>query len=331
MKRVSASLAAIALGLAAVPASAAIQTVYTFGDSFVDSGNALIGTLPYKPPAPYTAADPDQGYFQGRFGDGYNFADIISKRLTGHYADPFLANPLTNTNYAVGGARAAGDAFIAPFPTAIPGLPSQENFYFGQQGPVVDQDGLYILSFGNNDVNAIQSGDTYGLSTSDYEDLYVANLVGAIQYLNAGGADTIMLFGVPNPNEIEGQSLAFKLGTAINLLTPTLTSNFIQFDFFDFFARVQATPQAYGLTADTDFVTPCIAAEPVVNQSVDCTGYFSFDGTHVTKPVQFEIAREALAQAGLATVPEPGVWLQLILGFGLTGMIVRARRAASAT
>ncbi len=326
MNRVFTSLAALALGLAAAPAVAAIDTVYTFGDSFVDSGNANLGTGG-------AAASAAQGYFQGRFGDGYNFADLISKRLTGSYADPFLANPLANTNYAVGGARAAGIRFIAPFPQPIPGLPQQvNNFYVPQQGgPFVDPNGLYILSFGNNDVGAIQAGDTYGLSVSDYEDLYVTNLVSTISFLNAGGADTIMLFGVPNPNEIEGLSLAGKLAVAIAALEPTLTSNFIQFDFFDFFARVQATPQAYGLTADVDFTTPCIDSETYFGGPIDCTGFFSFDGIHVTKPVQYEIAREALAQAGLATIPEPAVWLQMIVGFGLAGTIVRARRVVSAT
>ncbi len=331
MNRVLTSLAALALGLAAAPASA--DTVYVFGDSFVDSGNARIGTIPFKPPFPFTAADPDQGYFQGRFGDGYNFADIISKRLTGHYADPFLANPLANTNYAVGGARAATDRVIFPFPVTIPSLPNQRSmFYEPQQGTgFVDPNGTYLLVFGNNDVGAIQSGDLGSLTVEQYEDLYVANLVDAIQDLNAGGAKNILLFGVPNPNEAEGLALDAKLDVAIAALSPTLTSNFLYFDFFTFFAQLQAHPTAFGLTADVDFTTPCIAAQPVIGQSVDCTGYFSFDGTHVTKPVQFEIARYALAQAGLATVPEPAVWLQLILGFGLTGSIVRARRSLSAT
>jgi len=317
-------VAAVAL-LAAIPAAA---QVYVFGDSFVDSGNARIGTLPFKPPLPFTAADPDQGYFQGRFGDGYNFADIISKRLTGGYATPYLAGGI---NYAVGGARAASDAFIAPFPLPIPGLPTQRAIYEGQfGGSFVDPNGTYLLVFGNNDVGAIQSGDIGPLTVSQYEDLYVANLVDAIQDLNDGGAKDILLFGVPNPNEAEGVALDMKLDAAIAALSPTLTSNFLYFDFFTFFAQLQAHPTAFGLTADVDFTTPCIAVQPVINQSVDCTGYFSFDGTHVTKPVQLEIARLALAQAGLATIPEPAVWLQLILGFGLTGSIMRARRQFSA-
>lgn len=311
-------IAAVAL-LGALPAAA--NSVYVFGDSFVDSGNANIGTGGLSAPA-------SLGFFQGRYGDGYNFADVIAKRLTGSYATPFLAG---GTNYAVGGARAAGDSFIAPFPQAIPGLPTQQTYYFSQFGPTVDTDGTYLLVFGNNDVNAIQSNDIYGLTVGQYEDLYVSNLVSTILFLNAGGAKDILLFGVPNPNELEGQALQAKLNFAIAAIEPGLSSNFLKFDFFDFFAKVQATPQAYGLTADVDFNTPCIAAEPVIGQSVDCTGYFSFDGTHVTKPVQFEIARAALAQAGLGTVPEPATWLQMLLGFGLIGSIVRARLPVSAT
>lgn len=226
-------LTGVVAAMLAVPAAAALPSeVYVFGDSFVDSGNANLGTGGL-------AANAAQGYFQGRFGDGYNFADFISKRLTGDYATPYLAG---GDNYAVGGARAAGIRIIPPFPQPIPGLPQQRAIYAMQEGgPFVDPNGLYILSFGNNDVGAIQSGDTYGLSVGEYEDLYVANLVNTISFLNAGGANTIMLFGVPNPNEVEGQALAAKLGNAIALLEPTLTSNFIQFDFFNFFARLQAS------------------------------------------------------------------------------------------
>jgi phospholipase/lecithinase/hemolysin len=289
-----------------------VSQIYVFGDSFVDSGNANIGTGGLS-------ASAAQGYFQGRFGDGYNFADIISRRLTGNYATPFLAG---GTNYAVGGARATDEYFIPPFPIAVPGLPQQLDFYGSQFGSAVDPDGVYLIVFGNNDVNAIQAGDTYGLTAEQYGDLYVANIVNTILALNAGGAGHILLFGVPNPSEAEGVALAGQLATGIAAIEPFLTSPFTQFDFFDFFGRVQADPTAYGLAPGTDFTTPCIAAVAVVNGSIDCTGYFSFDGTHVTKPIQRAIAIEALQLSGLA-VPEPASWTMLIAGFCLVGAAMR--------
>lgn len=310
---------AAGLLLGSTMAAAAPDRVYVFGDSFVDSGNAFLGTGG-------GAASPLQGYFQGRFGDGYNFADVISKRLTGEYATPFLAG---GTNFAVGGARAAGDASAAPFPGVIPGLNSQLGFYGSVLGSFVDPNGLYIINFGNNDVNAIQGGDTYGLTAAQYGAQFTANIVNTVLALNAGGAGHIIVLGVPNPTEIEGITLQAQLDAGLDSIEPLLTSAFTRFDYFSFFGRVQETPQAYGLTPDVDFVTPCIAARPVTPSGIDCTGFFSFDGIHVTKPVQFEVARAVLAQAGLPTVPEPTVWLQLIVGFGLIGSVVRCARVTS--
>lgn len=307
--------------LVAAPVAAALpDRVYVFGDSFVDSGNANLATGGL-------AANAAQGYFMGRFGDGYNFADIISKRLTGTYATPFLAG---GTNFAVGGARAAGDASAAPFPGVIPGLTSQLGFYGSVFGSYVDPDGLYIINFGNNDVNAIQGGDTYGLTAEDYGDLFTSNIVNTVLGLNAGGATRIIVLGVPNPTEAEGLALQAQLDAGLDAISPLLTAQLTRFDYFGFFNRVLATPQAYGLTADVDFTTPCIAARPVIAGSIDCTGYFSFDGIHVTAPVQRAIAREVLIQAGLPTVPEPGTWLQMIAGFGLVGVVARRRKAVPA-
>jgi phospholipase/lecithinase/hemolysin len=235
-------------------------------------------------------------------------------------------------NFAVGGARAAGDASAAPFPGLIPGLNSQLGFYGAALGAgFVDPNGLYIVNFGNNDVNAIQSGDTYGLSAFDYGQLFTSNIVNTVLGLNAGGATRIVVLGVPNPSEAEGVALQAQLNAGLDAISPLLTAQLTRFDFFDFFGRLQATPQAYGLTANVDFSTPCNQVRPVTSMGIDCTGFFSFDGIHVTKPVQFAIAREVLDQAGLPAVPEPGVWLQLLLGFGAAGLVVRLRRTGIET
>ncbi|TRW18408.1 SGNH/GDSL hydrolase family protein [Glacieibacterium frigidum] len=312
-------LAGAVAAMLALPAAAALPTkVYVFGDSFTDSGNANIGTGG-------AAANAAQGYFQGRFGDGYNFADFISKRLTGEYATPFLAG---GDNFSVGGARAGGDSMSGPF--VVPGLPSQRTFYASKYGNFVDPNGLYIINFGNNDVNAIQSGDIGGLTVPQYSAAYVTNIVQTIGLLNAGGATRIVILGVPNPDEVEGQALQAQLDAALDLIEPSLTADLTRFDFFAFFNALRASPQSYGLTADVDFTTPCLAARPVINGSVDCTGFFSFDGIHVTEPVQFEIARAVLTQAGLPTVPEPGTWALMIIGFGMTGLAVRRRTAQPA-
>lgn len=307
----------VAAMLGAAPAAAALpSSVYVFGDSFVDSGNAFLGTGGMT-------AQPELGYFEGRFSNGPNFADFVSRRLTGGLATARLAG---GTNYAIGGARAAGDAQFGPF--TVLGLPNQLALYGSDTGGAVDPDGLYILNFGNNDVNAIQSGDTYGLSAFDYGQRYTSNIVNTILGLNAGGATRIVVLGVPNPTEAEGVALQAQLDAGLDAIAPSLTADLTRFDFFDFFGRLQASPIRFNLPADVDFTTPCIPTRPVVNGEVDCTGYFSFDGTHVISTVQREIARELLVAAGLPTIPEPAVWVQMIAGFGLAGGALRAARAS---
>ena len=65
---------------------------YVFGDSLVDSGNALkladfYGSLPFTDlpeGAPYASL----GYFQGRFTDGYTLADLLSNKTIGMVTSP---------------------------------------------------------------------------------------------------------------------------------------------------------------------------------------------------------------------------------------------------
>jgi hypothetical protein len=108
--------------------------VYVFGDSLVDPGNALkaadfLDSLPLLD-APDRVPTADKGYFQGRFSDGYNFADLISNKLllapqktTFPYGfeDPLLGAPITIggrpsgsiLSFAYGGAQVIrGDELV---------------------------------------------------------------------------------------------------------------------------------------------------------------------------------------------------------------------------
>ncbi|WP_197276976.1 SGNH/GDSL hydrolase family protein [Sphingomonas profundi] len=311
--------AVAAVGLVNVaPAAAASRptALYVFGDSLVDAGNAYIGTNG-------AVAQEGLGYFDGRFTNGPVYTDILSQRITGHTSVAYLDGG--GDNYAVGGARAAGDTTLLGY--NVPGLNSQFGIYTGRTGGAIDPNGLYVLNFGNNDVNAIQSGDTYGLSTDAYSDLYVSNIVNTISTLNSGGATRILIAGVPNPLEAEGRALQAKLDLGLDALTPTLTASLYRFDFFDFFGRLQADPAAFGLPADVNFTTPCIPGQLTGSGPPDCTGYFSFDGTHPTAPVHVALANEIGAQLGISSVPEPAVWLQLVLGFGMIGSLLRRKAA----
>src|SRR5215216_526009 len=100
--------------------------VYVFGDSLVDPGNALkaaelLNDLPFSD-LPNGAPTAAKGYFEGRFSDGYNSADLISNKVTGLATKttfpygfetplfgatiPFVSKPSGhNLSFAYGGAQ----------------------------------------------------------------------------------------------------------------------------------------------------------------------------------------------------------------------------------
>jgi phospholipase/lecithinase/hemolysin len=303
------------LGGMAVPAAALTpSTFYVFGDSFTDAGNIAAATG-------NTIPDPALGYWYGRFADGPTWVDRLSDAQFGTMTRSSLTG---GNNFSYGGARAAQDDIISPG-VAIPGLNSQ----LGQYGALVgfvDPNALYIINFGNNDVNALQGtdADREGLTVAQYQAAYVGNMVGAVSTLSAFGAQNILILGVPNPLEAEGLFLQGLLDAQLDLIEPTLTANLYRYSYFSFFTRLGSDPTQFGLPADLDVATPCLAAV-IPGPGIDCTGYLSFDGTHVTSRVQQAIARDIAGFVGLADVPEPQSWAMMIAGFGLVGAAMRRR------
>jgi phospholipase/lecithinase/hemolysin len=306
---------AVGLGVMAVPAAALnSSTFYVFGDSFTDAGNIAAATG-------NTIPDPALGYWYGRFSDGPTWVDRLSYA---QFGAPTRASLTGGNNFSYGGARAAQDDIISPG-VAIPGLNSQLGQYGAQVG-LVDPNALYIINFGNNDVNALQGtdADREGLTVAQYQTAYVQNMVGTVVGLNNFGAQNILILGVPNPLEVEGQILQGLLDAQLDLVEPTLTANLYRYSYFSFFTRLGDDPTQFGLPADLDLTTPCLAAV-TPGPGIDCTGYLSFDGIHVTSRVQQAIARDIAGLVGLADVPEPQSWAMMIAGFGLVGAAMRRR------
>jgi phospholipase/lecithinase/hemolysin len=305
-------LAAVAaFGLAAVPADA--TNVYVFGDSLVDAGNVFVATGGTTPSAA-------QGYFQGRFNNGLNYVDYLNQRLSGGNTAPSL---IGGRNFAFGGARAIGSAF-GGFP--VPGLPQQLATYFAATGGLADANGLYVINFGGNDLFGIASGDTGGLTPNQVISLLIGNTVTAVQSLSAAGAGKILVTGIP-VGGAQGIAIEGLLQNALTAIEPTLSAQLFRFSYLDFYARFQADPTSYNFPAQVNYTTPCIAAQPVVNGSINCRGYFSFDGTHFTAQVQRGIARDVIQILG---VPEPQSWAMLIAGFGLVGAAMRRQQRVRA-
>ena len=146
----------------------AYSSVYVFGDSLVDAGNALklaewYGDLTFSD-LPDGAPSADKGYFQGRFADGYTFADLLTVKVVGTptktifpfaYEDPWLGIRIApwagdpsgnNLNFAYGGAQ------VRQGEEVVPDLDGQTDAYRDKVDGDADGQSLLIVTMGGNDV-----------------------------------------------------------------------------------------------------------------------------------------------------------------------------------
>ena len=306
----------IALALVvATPAAAAVTTtnLYVFGDSLVDAGNVRAATGGALPLA-------SQGYFQGRFTNGLNYVDYLSQIVDGVNTAPSL---LGGRNFAFGGARAIGPAFGG---FAVPGLPQQLSAYFASTGGTADANGLFVINFGGNDLFGIGTGDIGSLTQAQAVNLLIGNTVSAVQSLSSAGAGKILVTGIP-VGGAQGAAIDALLQSALTTIEPGLAAKLYRFSYLDFYARFANDPTAYGVQGPVNYTSNCRANRPVVAGQIDCTGFFSFDGTHFTAQVQRGIALDLIQVLG---VPEPASWAMMIAGFGLVGAVRRRRSALAA-
>jgi phospholipase/lecithinase/hemolysin len=303
-------LIAATLALAA-PASA--TNLYVFGDSLVDAGNVSVSTGGAIP-------SPAQGYFQGRFTNGLNYVDYLEQRFSGTNTAPSL---LGGRNFAFGGARAIGSAYGG---VPVPGLPQQLGLYFAGTGGVADPNGLYVINFGGNDLFGIGSGDIGALTPTQAVNLLIGNTVSAVQTLSAAGAGKILVTGIP-VGGAQGVAIEALLQSQLTAIEGGLSAELYRFSYLDFYTRLAADPTGYGFPPVVNYASTCQDDRPVINGNINCTGYFSFDGTHFTAQVQRGIAIDLYQVLG---VPEPANWAMMIAGFGLVGAMMRRRVAAAA-
>jgi phospholipase/lecithinase/hemolysin len=326
-------LAAAALVLS-VPAAAFTPSKFVvFGDSFVDAGSVNQFSGGALAPAAL-------GFWYGRWSDGPSWVDYLGYANFGAPTRTFFTgNPpgtipglpgFTYTpgasNFAVGGARAGSDDGL------IPGLLTQVglyNQYLAATGDLPDANTLFILNFGNNDVNFINSlaGDPSAQAAAF--NAYVNNMAAVTLGLAAGGARHILVAGVPNPTKAPGPLLQATLDSALNAveMNPAFAgATLYRFDYFAFFNALEADPTQFGLPATliTDQSRNCLAEVAPLG---DCSNYLLFDGIHVTQGVQQALSIQIGRQLGIAVVPEAGTWAMLIAGFGVVGAAARRRRS----
>ena len=329
MRTILMGVTALAATLCAAPALAAtsFSNLFVFGDSLVDSGNARAARLAGGGVDP---APPSQGYFEGRFSNGYNFADYLSLDLTGR---PATAAIFGGSNFSVGGAQAAevaGDA--------SPSFAEQIAAFTGS-GQAFGGDSLVLVTLGGNDVR----GEIAKAATVPG---YRPSLVPARAALEEGltslinlGARNIVVTGLPNVGQIPavtqfgsaalsslGTQLSFGLnqtfGQSVAGLATQTGYNLQFFDLFAYQAAIYADPAAFGLSVPLDTSRACLS---VPGAAPACDGFVYFDPIHPTTQLHRAVATGITAQVASA-VPEPATWIMWIGGFGLVGAMLRRRR-----
>lgn len=326
--------------LAASPASAASYlNLYVFGDSLVDSGNAqaLRAAAGGADPSPASA-----GYYEGRFSNGYNFADYLSLAIG---SGPATASAYNGTNFSVGGAQArdvVGDAS----PSFADQLAA-----FAASGKTIDSQSLVLVTFGGNDVRSelakVGADPSY---QPDFTQTLTAFRAG-LDTLYADGARNFIVTGLPNIGQIPavtdfnspalsaaGTILSRRLNTGFDIVTgrddlvgiDDIVASFgaatgANANFYDLFTaqqQIYANPTAYGLPANLNTKAACIR---VPNAVPACDGLVYFDTIHPTTQLHRAIASGLEAQLGIAAVPEPASWMLMIIGFGAVGGALRRR------
>ncbi len=300
---------AFSLVLPSIASAASFSTFYVFGDSLVDAGNIRIATGG-------TVPNPAQGYFQGRFTNGYDYTDLLSLSAFGR---PTVASLAGGNNFAFGGARV-----VANTSDTVPDLNLQLAAYTSRVGGVGDPNALYVLTLGGNDVFALGSGDIGTLDATQYRAAVAAQYAGGVQYLNSIGARNILITGIPNAGNPVAIGLEAQLQASLDALTLAPGTSLYRYSFINFFNTVATNPGSLGLPPlRTD--TTCLRAQ-TPSPNIDCTGFFYFDDVHPTAAVQAAAARDINRQFALVPVPEPMTWTMMIVGFGVTGTALRRQR-----
>ena len=292
-----------------------VNQLVVFGDSLSDNGNAAIalgGTLPgnYAPNA-FTNGPNTNPATSGPFG---LWIDQFAVKMGLPGPQPFLANPVANTNYAVGGADTGStnpqdiSNQLAAFASAHPlGAPSNA---------------LYAIWGGANDV-------LDGRNPKTAADNLYANILA----LSGAGAKYFLWLDLPPLGEVPqalaadkivpGTSAAFNAASAaFNLEWATDLAQLrsqgvyvIGVDINTLFNQIIANPAPFGLTDVTD---------PAQGLPVNPNTFLFWDGKHPTTAGDALIAN--LAFNDFVAVPEPVSVGLAVAGLGLVIVVSRRKR-----
>lgn len=310
----------VAFAAGAALCAGQIDSIYAFGDSLSDAGNAFILTGGVTPGPPYSA---------GRFTNGNVWVQDLALDL----GLPAITPSLTGgTDYAVGGAESGNTLFHTAGATD---LPAQIASYQGAH-PVANANALYTIWIGSNDLADIASSDPTVVGND--LGMIARNIVSSIGSLAGEGAKNFLIVDVPDlgttPEALAAGTLASATDSALaaafdyNVLIPALSSiGGVKLSVLDAYALVDsfvANPSTYGFSDVTD---ACVTG---VNYAIFSGGtpcatpstYLFWDREHPTAAA--DVFAASAAQALIT--PEPSSLALAALG-GLCLLIVRRRNA----
>lgn len=336
--------------LAAVPAHAlpSYSSLFAFGDSLSDTGNAANLTeaagFPLQPlyfdPATFPDLVPDTAYEVSRkfTNDGPIWVETVASAL----GLPALPSTIGGTVYAIGGANST-DA-LPYVPAEAPALLSVEEQvaqFLVDNGNAAPADALYTFTVGGND---LRDALTYGADPVQVQEILTASLasvVSTIGSLATNGAEDILFVNVPNLgltpqvtlldslDPASGIAATFSqlaalynanLSAALAQLVGQLALggidlNLMLLDSYGLLTDVSQNPAAYGLINGVDSCLWFAPTPPCANPGE----YVYWDGIHPTVAMHGIVAVEALQ---LIPVPAP----LLLLGIGVLALAVRRHR-----
>lgn len=231
------------------------SAVYVFGDSLSDNGNinSVVGPIPF----------PSHG---GRITNGLVAVEVFAEQL-GFTLQPslHLIGQKGGTNYAVAGARAAGDEPIDLTTQALAFL-SHHNFS-------APSNALYFLGFGGNDIRDARDSNGDGGAILQQA---ANNIEAAMRNLAAAGARQFVVMGAPNIGGIPETRLLADATNNGNLIKKAtdLSKRYnklvaakvravekefgiqvVEFDLFGLGNNLASNASALGFTNSTD---PCV-------------------------------------------------------------------------
>ena len=254
-----------------------------FGDSLVDAGNALklakfYGTLTFSD-LPEGAPSAALGYFDGRFTNGYTFADLISNKTIGlvtkpvfpfGYDDPWIGIPIdpfagdpsgNNLNFAYGGSQ------IRQGDEVVPDLDGQTDAFKDAVDNHADPNALYMVTIGGNDVRSLAPAGSNPASVADAHaalDAAADKLLHELGQLVDIGVHNLLIVGVPDVGLIPKYDADGSLG--LNPTEQARADAATEYSIYlDNLIRTQVVPALEAMGADVTEVP--IAGSPYTDSS----------------------------------------------------------------